>query len=73
MIKTVMLAAVLFAVTATMAQAEDRVLAQGSHGRPHDAGKFAERMLLRRHHMTRKHYHKMRMHNEHTRSHHGRR
>ena len=68
MIKMVMVAAVLVAGTATMAQAQDRGLAQGTQGRPH-GGDFAEKMLLRRHHLTRMQYHRMRMRNDRTRRH----
>lgn len=63
MIKMVMVAAVLAAGTATMAQAQDRGLAQGTQGRPH-GGNFAEEMELRRHGLTRMQYHRMRMHQQ---------
>ena len=63
MIKMVMVAAVLVAGTATMALAQDGGLAQGVQGRPH-GGNFAERMMLRRHHMTRMQYHRMRVRNQ---------
>ena len=63
MIKMVMAAAVLVAGTATMAQAQDRGLSQGTQGRPH-GGYFSERMLLRRSHLTRTQYNAMRMRND---------